>query len=58
MLHILDVAELLRVVQAAVIISSKNNVSLMAAFDYYLMERFKRAFAMDRIYFEMIAKFA
>lgn len=43
-IHILDVAELLRVAQAAEIISShSDNVTPMMAFDHYLVERAKKA---------------
>jgi len=42
-IHLLDVAELLRVVQAAEIISRGSpKVTPLMAFDYYLMERAKR----------------
>ncbi len=43
-IHLLDLAELLRVVQAAEILSSGSlNVTPLMAFDYYLMERAQRA---------------
>jgi len=43
-LHILDTAELLRVVQAAgMIAEGSKSLSKMMAFDWYLMERAKRA---------------
>jgi hypothetical protein len=42
-IHLLDVAELLRVVQAAEIISrGSSKITPLMAFDYYLMERAKR----------------
>ena len=41
-IHLLDVAELLRVVQAAEMISrGSSKVTPLMAFDYYLMERAK-----------------
>lgn len=43
-LHILDPAELLRVVQVAEIVANRSqDISRMMAFDWYLMERTKRA---------------
>lgn len=42
-IHLLDVAELLRVVQAAEILSKgSSKVTPLMAFDYYLMERAER----------------
>ncbi len=42
-IHILDVSELLRIVQAAEIIAERNKAAtLMMAFDYYLMERMQK----------------
>lgn len=43
-IHLLDIAELLRVVQAAEILSADSaSVTPLMAFDYYLMERAERA---------------
>ncbi len=42
-LHLLDISELLRIVQAAEIIAARENqTTLMMAFDYYLIERVKK----------------
>lgn len=57
-LHILDPAELLRVVQAAEMISEKSvSVTPIMAFDYYLMERAKRAVKSDTPNFGMLIRF-
>jgi TusA-related sulfurtransferase len=43
-IHILDLSELIRIVQAAEIIASRNNlVTPLMAFDFYLIERAKKA---------------
>lgn len=56
-LHILDPTELLRVVQSAHTISGMSKaVTLMMAFDYYLIERFKKAIESNRANFEMILR--
>lgn len=56
-IHILDVAELLRVVQAAEITSSHGNtVTPMMAFDYYLIERAKKAYEVDTLCIEVLLR--
>lgn len=56
-IHILDVAELLRVVQAAEIIYSRGKtVTLMMAFDYYLIERAKKAYEVDTLCIEVLLR--
>jgi hypothetical protein len=43
-LHLLDVAELLRMVHAAKIVAAKGKIiTLMMAFDYYLLKRAEKA---------------
>lgn len=54
-LHILDPAELLRVVQAAGMIArDSDTLSEMMAFDWYLMERAKRAVRNTTPYFAVL----
>jgi hypothetical protein len=58
-LHLLDVAELLRIVQAAEIISSHGtNTSPIMAFDYYLIERTKKACQSGTLCIEVLLRFA
>ena len=57
-LHFLDPAELLRVVQAAEMLSERSqNLSKMQCLDYYLMERVKRAAATPVPAFHMLLRF-
>lgn len=56
-LHILDLSELLRVVQAAEMISrNSTNVSPIMAFDYYLMKRAEHALNSKTPYFEVLLR--
>jgi len=58
-LHILDPSELLRMVQSAQKIASLGKTTTpMMAFDYYLMERFKRALELDTAHFGMLLRTA
>jgi len=58
-LHLLDVAELLRVVQAAEMISAAGkNVSPMMAFDYCLIERAKKAIELRTLRFSVLFRTA
>ncbi len=55
-LHLLDTAELLRMVQAAEMIAARGTkITPMMAFDFYLMERFKKALEAGTLCFEMHA---
>lgn len=55
--HILDISELLRVVQAAEMIAAKGTkMSLMMAFDYYLIERAKKAAKASNLRIEVILR--
>ncbi|AIV89891.1 Uncharacterised protein [Burkholderia pseudomallei] len=57
-LHLLDVAELLRVVQAAEMIAARGTTTTpMMAFDYYLIERAKTALQAGSLCFEMLLRF-
>jgi hypothetical protein len=52
--HLLDPSELLRVVQAAEMIAARGKaITPMVAFDFYLMERFKKAIEAGTLCFEM-----
>src|SRR5262249_12811232 len=54
-LHLLDGAELLRMVQAAETISgTEKSVSSIMAFDYYLMERAQKACEVGTLRFSML----
>lgn len=56
-IHVLDVAELLRVVQAAEMLSARSaNITILMAFDYYLMERFKRALEAGTLCIQVLLK--
>lgn len=56
--HILDLFELLRIVQAAEMISARSEtVSRIMAFDYYLMERAKRAAKSETPNFGILLRF-
>ena len=57
-MHLLDTAELLRMVQAAEMIAARaNKITPMMAFDFYLMERFKKALEAGTLCFEMLLRF-
>lgn len=57
-LHLLDIAELLRVVQAAEMIMARStNTTLMMAFDYYLIERVKKTMEARTLAIEMLIRF-
>lgn len=57
-LHLLDIAELLRVVQAAEMIAARSkSTTRMIAFDYYLMKRAERAMENKTLCFEMLLRF-
>ena len=58
-LHLLDIAELLRIVQAAEMISAQGtNTTQMMAFDYYLIERAKKAYEAGTLCIEVLFRFA
>jgi hypothetical protein len=57
-LHMLDVAELLRVVQAAEMIAARSkSVTPMMAFDYYLIERTKQALEANTLCVRVLLRF-
>jgi hypothetical protein len=57
-LHLLDVAELLRVVQAAEIIAARGiKTTPMEAFDFYLLERAKKTLAAGTLCIEVLLRF-
>jgi hypothetical protein len=54
-LHLLDIAELMRVVQAAEMIARRgNSVTQMMAFDYYLVERAKKTLEAGMLSIEVL----
>ncbi|WP_249691606.1 hypothetical protein [Stappia sp. WLB 29] len=56
--HLLDVAELLRIVQAAEMIAERGKTTTpMMAFDYYLVERAKKAAAAGTLCIEVLLRF-
>lgn len=56
--HILDISELLRIVQAAELIAARGKITTpMMAFDYYLMERAKKAAAAGTLCIEVLLRF-
>lgn len=58
-IHILDVSELLRIVQAAEVISEGDKrTTPMMAFDYYLIERAKTAYRAGTLFVEILLKFS
>jgi hypothetical protein len=58
-LHLLDIAELLRIVQAVEMISAHGtNTTHMMAFDFYLMERAKKAYEVGTLCIEVLLRFA
>lgn len=57
-LHLLDITELLRIVQAAEMIAARGTqTSPMMAFDYYLMERAKKTLAAGTLCIEVLLRF-
>lgn len=57
-IHLLDIAELLRVVQAAEMIARRGTTTTpMMAFDYYLIERAKKTFIADMLSIEVLLRF-
>lgn len=57
-LHLLDIAELLRVVQAAEMIAKRGTTTTpMMAFDYYLIERAKKTLIADMLSIEVLLRF-
>jgi hypothetical protein len=58
-LHLLDIAELLRIVQAAEIIAARGTKTTpMMAFDYYLVEQFEKAITVGTLCVEVLLRFA
>ncbi len=58
-LHLLDIAELLRIVQAAEMIAARGTKTTpMMAFDYYLMERAKKTLETETLCIEVLFRFA
>jgi hypothetical protein len=54
----LDIAEFVRIVQAAEMIASKGSATTpMMAFDFYLLERFKLACKADNLGIEVLLRF-
>lgn len=57
--HLLDIAELLRIVQAAEMIASRGKTTTpMMAFDYYLIERAKKAAEVGTLCIHVLLRFA
>jgi hypothetical protein len=57
--HLLDIAELLRIVQAAEMIAVRGETTTpMMAFDYYLMERAKKAADAGTLCIHVLLRFA
>ncbi len=57
-LHLLDIAELLRIVQAAEMIAARGTKTTpMMAFDYYLMERAKKTREAGTLCIEVLLRF-
>jgi hypothetical protein len=57
--HVLDIAELLRIVQAAEMIAARGRTTTpMMAFDYYLVERAKKAADAGTLCIEVLLRFA
>lgn len=57
-LHLLDIAEMLRMVQAAEMIAARGTTTTpMMAFDYYLLERAKISMKEKSLCFEMLLRF-
>jgi len=56
-IHLVDPSELMRIVQAANIIHSKNsNISKIEAFDFYLLERAKMAVEKETLNIQVVLK--
>ncbi|MBR9812246.1 hypothetical protein GYB61_00135 [bacterium] len=59
MLHIVDLKELLRIVQAAEMISERgHSLSPLQAFDSYLMDRFQKSAEADSLLIEILIRFS
>jgi hypothetical protein len=57
-LHLLDIAELLRIVQAAEMIAARGTKTTpMMAFNYYLIERAKKAREAGTLCIEVLLRF-
>lgn len=57
--HLLDISELLRIVQAAEMIAARDTAATpMLAFDYYLMQRAEKAANAGTLRIEMLLRFA
>lgn len=57
-IHLLDIFELLRIVQAAEMISSRSlNITKIMAFDYYLIERAKKCKEVGTLCIEVLLRF-
>lgn len=57
--HLLDIAELLRIVQAAEMIAARGQTTTpMMAFDYYLIERAKTAAEAGKLCIQVLLRFA
>lgn len=57
-IHLLDIAELLRIVQAAEMIARRGTTTTpMMAFDYYLLERAKKSLIADMLSIEVLLRF-
>ena len=57
--HLLDISELLRIVQAAEMIAARGTTTTpMMAFDYYLVERAKKAVDAGTLCIEVLLRFA
>ncbi len=57
-LHLLDIAELLRIVQAAEMIAARSKTTTpMMAFDYYLIERVKKTIEAGTLCIEVLLRF-
>lgn len=57
-IHLLDIFELLRIVQAAEMISSRSlNITSIMAFDYYLIERAKKCKEVGTLCIEILLRF-
>ena len=57
--HLMDISELLRMVQAANVISAQNrSISLMMAFDFYLARRSENAARAGSLCIEMLFRTA
>lgn len=58
-IHLLDIAELLRIVQAAEMIAARGTETTpMMAFDYYLVERAKKTLDAETLCIKVLLRFA